>query len=138
MNARRWYAPAFRRRVAALAHDPDNQVRAAIVARAGLDPVLRESVSVGYDDRSSGDIVEWLLAEDLSESDQVAFARSRHQDIRKTLAMRTDLTDEAVGVLAVDESFAVRLFVCERQPNAPGWRPRTGGVRGTAWLRGWA
>ncbi|KAF5999755.1 hypothetical protein BOG92_024815 [Streptomyces sp. WAC00263] len=107
--------------VAALAHDPDNQVRAAVVARHGLDPVLRESVSVEYDDRSSGNTVEWLLAEDLSESDQVAFARSRHQVFRKTLAMRTDLSDEAVEILAVDESFAVRLFVCERQPNAPGW-----------------
>lgn len=106
--------------VPALAHDPDNQVRAAIVARHGLDPVLRESVSVEYDDRSSGNIVEWLLAEDLSESDQVAFARSRHQVFRKTLAMRTDLSDEAVEILAADESFAVRLFVCERQPNAPG------------------
>ncbi|THA56490.1 hypothetical protein E6P78_32110 [Streptomyces sp. A0958] len=107
--------------VAALAHDPDNEVRAAVVARHGLDPVLRESVPVEYDDRSSGNAVEWLLAADLSESDQVAFARSRHQVFRKTLAMRTDLSDEAVGILAIDESFAVRLFVCERQPNAPGW-----------------
>lgn len=106
--------------VAALAHDPDNQVRAAVVARRGLDPVLRESVSVEYDDRSSGNTVGWLLAEDLSEPDQLAFARSRHQVFRKTLAMRTDLSDEAVGILAADESFAVRLFVCERQPNAPG------------------
>ncbi|MFF4541840.1 hypothetical protein [Streptomyces aureus] len=107
--------------VAALAHDPDNQVRAAVVARRDLDPVLRESVSVEYDDRSSGNTVEWLLAEDLSESDQVTFARSRHQVFRKTLAMHTALSDEAVGILAADESFAVRLFVCERQPNAPGW-----------------
>ncbi|MDX3214672.1 hypothetical protein PV318_03805 [Streptomyces sp. ME02-6991-2B] len=107
--------------VTVLAADPDNQVRAAIVARHGLDPVLRESVSVEYDDRSSGNIVEWLLAEDLSESDQVAIARSRHQVFRKTLTMRTDLSDEAVDILAADESFAVRLFVCERQPNAPGW-----------------
>ncbi|MFD6598456.1 hypothetical protein ACFWFH_33955 [Streptomyces coelicoflavus] len=106
--------------VAALAHDPDNQVRAAVVARRGLDPVLRESVSVEYDDRSSGNTVAWLLTEDLSEPDQLAFARSRHQAFRKTLAMRTDLSDEAVGILAADESFAVRLFVCERQPNAPG------------------
>ncbi|MFH8388289.1 hypothetical protein [Streptomyces sp. NPDC018036] len=107
--------------VAALAHDPDNEVRAAVVARHGLDPVLREPVSVEYNDRSSGNAVEWLLAEDLSESDQVAFARSRHQVFRKTLAMRTDLSDEAVEILAADDSFAVRLFVCERQPNAPGW-----------------
>ncbi|WP_241695312.1 hypothetical protein [Streptomyces sp. C] len=106
--------------VAALAHDPDNQVRAAVVARHGLDPVLRESVSVEYDDGSSGNTIEWLLAEDLSEPDQLAFARSRHQAFRKTLAMRTDLSDEAVAILAADESFAVRLFVCERQPNAPG------------------
>ncbi|MFF0540710.1 hypothetical protein ACWDF1_30260 [Streptomyces coelicoflavus] len=106
--------------VAALAHDPDNQVRAAVVARRGLDPVLRESVSVEYDDRSSGNTVAWLLTEDLSDPDQLAFARSRHQAFRKTLAMRTDLSDEAVGILAADESFAVRLFVCERQPNAPG------------------
>ncbi|MZE45911.1 hypothetical protein GTY49_23820 [Streptomyces sp. SID5477] len=106
--------------VAALAHDPDNQVRAAVVARRGLDPVLRESVSVEYDDRSSGNTVAWLLTEDLSEPDQLAFARSRHQAFRKTLAMRTDLSDETVGILAADESFAVRLFVCERQPNAPG------------------
>ncbi|WP_285549179.1 hypothetical protein [Streptomyces lavendulae] len=107
--------------VAALAHDPDNEVRAAVVARRGLDPVLRESVSVEYDDGSSGNTVEWLLDEDLSEPDQLAFARSRHQVFRKTLAMRTDLSDEAVAILAADESFAVRLFVCERQPNAPGW-----------------
>ncbi|MEU2415877.1 hypothetical protein ABZ736_31595 [Streptomyces sp. NPDC013099] len=107
--------------VAALAHHPDNQVRAAVVARRGLDPALRESVSVEYDDRSSGNAVEWLLTEDMSEPDQLAFARSRHQVFRKTLAMRTDLSDEAVGILSADESFAVRLFVCERQPNAPGW-----------------
>jgi hypothetical protein len=107
--------------VAALAHDPDNQVRAAVVARRGLDPVLRESVSVEYDDRSSGNTIDWLLTEDMSEPDQLAFARSRHQVFRKTLTMRTDLSDEAVGILAGDESFAVRLFVCERQPNAPGW-----------------
>ncbi|MFS4095439.1 hypothetical protein [Streptomyces sp. AF1A] len=106
--------------VAALAHDPDNQVRAAVVARRGLDPVLRESVPVEYDDRGSGNTVEWLLTEDLSEADQLSFARSRHQVFRKTLAMRTDLSDETVGILAADESFAVRLFVCERQPNAPG------------------
>ncbi|MFE0645426.1 hypothetical protein ACFW2Y_28035 [Streptomyces sp. NPDC058877] len=107
--------------VTALAHDPDNQVRAAVVARRGLDPVLRESTSVEYDDHSSGNTVEWLLTEDLSEPDRLAFARSRHQVLRKTLAMRTDLSDETVGILAADESFAVRLFVCERQPNAPGW-----------------
>ncbi|MFE5262531.1 hypothetical protein [Streptomyces coelicoflavus] len=106
--------------VAALAHDPDNQVRAAVVARRGLDPVLRESVSVEYDDRSSGNTVAWLLTEDLSEPDQLVFARSRHQAFRKTLALRTDLSDETVGILAADESFAVRLFVCEHQPNAPG------------------
>ncbi|MFI8320656.1 hypothetical protein [Streptomyces sp. NPDC085529] len=107
--------------VMALAHDPDNEVRAAVVARRGLDPVLRESVSVAYDDRSGGNAAEWLLDEELSESDQVAFARSRHQVFRKTLAMRSDLCEEAVAILAGDESFAVRLFVCERQPDAPGW-----------------
>jgi len=107
--------------VVALAHDPDNQVRAAIIARRGLDPVLRESIPVEYDDRASGNTVDWLLTEDLSEPDQLAFARSRHQVLRKTLTMRTDLSDEAVEILAADESFAVRLFVCERQPNAPGW-----------------
>ncbi|MQY10841.1 hypothetical protein SRB5_09540 [Streptomyces sp. RB5] len=37
--------------------------------------------------------------------------------------MRTDLSDETVGILAADESFEVRLFVCERQPNAPGVLP---------------
>ncbi|MFF3468125.1 hypothetical protein [Streptomyces sp. NPDC002619] len=106
--------------VADLAHDPDNQVRAAVVARCGLDPALRESIPVDYDDRSSG-IVGWLLTEDLSEQDQLVFARSRHQIFRKTLAMRPDLPEEIVEILAADESFAVRLFVCERQPNAPGW-----------------
>lgn len=107
--------------VAALAQDPDNQVRAAIVARRGLDPELRESTAVEYDDRDRGNAVGWLPAEDLSDADQIAFARSRHQVFRKTLAMRTDLSDEVVAILAADESFAVRLFVCERQPNAPGW-----------------
>ncbi|MGW1028516.1 hypothetical protein ACWD4J_33360 [Streptomyces sp. NPDC002577] len=106
--------------VANLARDPDNHVRAAVVARRGLDPVLRESIPVDYDDRSSN-IVGWLLTEDLPEQDRLAYARSRHQIFRKTLAMRPDLPDEIVEILADDESFAVRLFVCERQPNAPGW-----------------
>ena len=116
--------------VAALAHDPDNQVRAAIVARRGLNPALRESISVEYDDRSSGNIVDWLLTEDLSEPDQLAFARSRHQVLRKTLTMRTDLSDEAVEILAADESFAVRLSYANasRMPPAGCWRrsPPTG------------
>jgi hypothetical protein len=103
-----------------LAHDPDDEVRAAVVARRGLDPALRESITVDYDDRSS-DIVSWLLTENLSEHDRLAFARSRHQIFRKTLALRPDLSDEIVEILAGDKSFAVRLFVCERQPNAPGW-----------------
>jgi hypothetical protein len=83
------------RHVAALARDPDNQVRAAVV--------------------------DWLLADDLSGPDWLAYARSRHQIFRKTLAIRPGLPDEIVEILARDESFAVRLFVCERQPNAPGW-----------------
>ncbi|WP_392958604.1 hypothetical protein [Streptomyces sp. LN245] len=105
--------------LADLARDPDNQVRAAVAARRGLDPVLRESIPVDYDDRSSN-VVGWLLTEDLSAADRMAFARSRHQILRKTLALRPDLPDDVVGILADDESFAVRLFVCERQPNAPG------------------
>ncbi|MCX4580137.1 hypothetical protein OHB41_44640 [Streptomyces sp. NBC_01571] len=105
--------------VAELAGDPDNEVRAAVVARYGLDPVLRESIPVDYDDRSSKS-VGWLLTESLSDQDRLALARSRHQIFRKTLAMRPDLPDEIVEILAGDESFAVRLFVCERQPNAPG------------------
>ena len=105
--------------VADLARDPNNRVRAAVVARRGLDPELRESISVDYDDRGSA-IVGWLLTKNLSERDQLAFARSRHQIFRKTLAMRSDLPDGIVEILADDESFAVRLFVCERQPNAPG------------------
>ncbi|WP_405827621.1 hypothetical protein [Streptomyces sp. NBC_01176] len=105
--------------VAELADDPDNDVRAAVVARCDLDPVSRESIPVDYDDGSSK-IVDWLLTEDLSDQDRPAFARSRHQIFRKTLAMRPDLPDEIVEILAGDESFAVRLFVCERQPNAPG------------------
>ena len=108
------------RHVAALACDPDNQVRAAVAARRGLDPALRESIPVDYSDRSTV-IVGWLLADDLSGPDLRAFARSRHQVFRKTLAMRPDLPDEIVDILARDDSFAVRLFVCERQPNAPGW-----------------
>lgn len=106
--------------IGALARDPDNYVRAAIVARRDLDPVLRESIPVEYDDRSSG-IVSWLLTDDLPETDRLTFAQSRHQIFRKTLAMRQDLPDEIVEILAHDDSFAVRLFVCERQPNAPGW-----------------
>ncbi|MFE6552723.1 hypothetical protein ACFVHS_30600 [Streptomyces sp. NPDC057746] len=105
--------------VADLAHDPDNRVRAAVVARRGLDPALRESIPVDYDDRSSA-IVGWLLTEDLSGQEQLAFARSRHQIFRKTLAMRPELPEEIAEILADDESFAVRLFVCERQSNAPG------------------
>ncbi|MFG2429092.1 hypothetical protein [Streptomyces sp. NPDC048590] len=104
--------------VAELANDPDNGVRAAIAVRRGLEPALRESIPVEYDDRSSA-VVDWLLSDDLSRDDLVALAGSRHQILRKTLAMRPDLPDEAVQVLAEDESFAVRLFVCERQPNAP-------------------
>ena len=46
--------------VADLARDPNNRVRAAVVARRGLDPELRESISVDYDDRGSA-IVGWLL-----------------------------------------------------------------------------
>ncbi|WP_328444296.1 hypothetical protein OG780_02860 [Streptomyces sp. NBC_00386] len=105
--------------LADLARDPDNRVRAAVAARRGLDPVLRESIPVDYDDRSSS-VVGWLLTEDLSAADRMEFARSRHQIFRKTLAMRPDLPDDVVGILADDESFPVRLFVCERQPNAPG------------------
>lgn len=106
--------------VANLARDPDDDVRVAVVARRGLDPELRESIPVEYEDRSTA-AVDWLLTEPLSERDQLAFARSRHQIFRKSLAMRTGVPDEVVEVLAHDESFAVRLFVCERQPNAPGW-----------------
>lgn len=80
---------------AALAGDPDNQVRAAVVARRDLDPVLRESIPVDYDERSSA-IVGWLLADDLPEQDWLAFARSRHQIFRKTLALRHGLSDEIV------------------------------------------
>ena len=108
------------RHVAAMARDPDNQVRAAIAARRDLDAVLRESIPVDYDDRSTT-IIGWLLAAELSEPDKLAYARSRHQVFRKTLAMRPDLTGEIVEILARDDSFAVRLFVCERQPDAPGW-----------------
>jgi hypothetical protein len=106
--------------VATLTRDPDNQVRAAIAARRDLDPVLRESIPVEYDDKST-DTVNWLLTAELSEPDLLALARSRHQAFRNTLAERTDLPDEIVEILARDESFAVRLLVCERQPNAPGW-----------------
>lgn len=108
------------RHVAALARDPDNQVRAAVVARRDLDPVMRESIPVDYDDRGSA-VVGWLLADDLPEPDWLAYARSRHQIFRKTLAVRPGLPDEIVEILARDESFAVRLLVCERQPDAPGW-----------------
>jgi hypothetical protein len=108
------------RQVATLARDPDNRVRAAVVARRDLDPVLRESIPVDYDDRSSA-VVGWLLADDLPERDWLTYALSRHQIVRKTLAMRPGLPDAIVEILARDQSFAVRLFMCERQPNAPGW-----------------
>ncbi|MEU1329242.1 hypothetical protein [Streptomyces sp. NPDC005865] len=107
------------RHIAELAGDADNGVRAAVVARRGLDPALRESIPVTYEERSSA-VVNWLLTEELSEQEQSAYARSRHQILRKTLALRPGLSDEVVRILADDESFAVRLFVCERQPNAPG------------------
>lgn len=106
--------------VLALAGDAMDHVRAAIVARRGLDPELRESIAVDYDDGGT-EFVGWLLrAEDLSAHDHLACARSRHQVFRKTLAMRPGLPDDIVEILADDDSFAVRLFVCERQSNAPG------------------
>jgi hypothetical protein len=108
------------RHVAALARDPDNQVRAAVAARRDLGPEARESIPVEYDDRSS-EVVGWLLDAELSGPDLLAFTRSRHQIFRKTLALRPDLPDEIIEILARGESFAVRLFICERQPNAPGW-----------------
>ncbi|MBR7836002.1 hypothetical protein KDL01_22190 [Actinospica durhamensis] len=106
--------------VAALAHDPHNEVRAAVVARRDLDPVLRESIPVEYDD-GSYEIVRWVADADLPERDRLDIARSRHQILRKSLTLRSDLSDEIIAILARDESFAVRLFVCERQPSAPGW-----------------
>ncbi|MER5479573.1 hypothetical protein ABT026_21775 [Streptomyces sp. NPDC002734] len=104
--------------VADLANDPDNRVRAAVVARRGLEPSLRESVPADFDEGDTA-VVDWLLTGDLPERDLAAYARSRHQIFRKTLAMRPGLPDEIVELLAHDESFTVRLFVCERQPNAP-------------------
>ncbi|MER7760997.1 hypothetical protein [Streptomyces sp. NPDC097619] len=105
--------------VTALTRDPDNEVRAAVVCRRDLDPVRRESMAVTFDDESSGRGPAWLLRAELSEPEQLALARSRHQVLRKTLALRAGLSDEVVGILSEDESFVVRLFVCERQPNAP-------------------
>jgi hypothetical protein len=106
--------------VEALATDTDNAVRAAVAERHSLDPSLRESIPVQYEDGSSRS-VDWVRTAPLTHAEQLALARSRHQILRKSLTLRDDLSDEVIEILARDESFAVRLFICERQPNAPGW-----------------
>lgn len=106
--------------VEALATDTGNAVRASVAERRGLDPSLRESIPVQYEDGSSR-AVDWVRTAPLTHAEQLVLARSRHQILRKSLTLRDDLSDEVIEVLARDESFAVRLFICERQPNAPGW-----------------
>jgi hypothetical protein len=48
----------------------------------------------------------------LSTPEKLAFALSRHQVLRKTLAMRPDLPGEIVEILARDESFPIQVLVC--------------------------
>ncbi|MFE4457090.1 hypothetical protein ACFROC_07010 [Nocardia tengchongensis] len=107
------------KQVVALAGDRDNEVRKAVVARHDLDPVLRESISVDY--HGCENFVPWLEDASLAECERLALAHSRHEVVRKTLALRPDLSDTIVETLAHDASRVVRVILCENHPEAPAW-----------------
>ncbi|GIJ43405.1 hypothetical protein Val02_02910 [Virgisporangium aliadipatigenens] len=105
--------------VAALAVDPSPHVRLAVSMRPELTEEQRAAIDyhVGPDDRLQP--LLWVLRSDDPRVHRRC-ARSAHIGLRRSIALNTRIAPELVALLAADPDPAVRLLLCERNPQAPG------------------
>ncbi|BBC38906.1 hypothetical protein SGFS_102000 [Streptomyces graminofaciens] len=105
--------------VARLATDPEHDVRRAVSARPELTEEQRAAIDYKVESKDSLGRLGWVLALDGDSDALRACANSAHPWLRRTAAVHPALPADLVELLAGDEQFVVRLFICEYQPDAP-------------------
>jgi hypothetical protein len=105
--------------VAALAVDPEPNVRLAVSMRPDLSEEERAAIDyhVGPEDRLAP--VPWA-AETTDAEVLHRCVHSRHIGLRRSAAENPHLPPHLVAVLATDDDFAVRLLLCENHADVPG------------------
>ncbi|WP_344504582.1 hypothetical protein [Dactylosporangium maewongense] len=105
--------------VLALADDPDEDVRVAVMLRPDLPDAERRRISSGVEPQTYH-VADWLRPAHASPAVRAAHARSPFVWCRRAVAFSSDLPAEAVAVLAADEDHSVRLLLAEHHPDVPG------------------
>ncbi|MDX3667215.1 hypothetical protein [Streptomyces europaeiscabiei] len=105
--------------VARLSTDPEHRIRLAVSARPELTEDQRAAIAyeVGREDRLGP--LAWVLALTGESAALRACATSAHRWLRRSAAWHPALPPDLVELLADDEDFVVRLYLCEQQPDAP-------------------
>ncbi|MFI8534862.1 hypothetical protein ACIGMX_32030 [Streptomyces aquilus] len=106
--------------VAALAQDPQDDIRSTVALRPDLSEEQRAAVRHDFDPTSMSYTLAWVEALHADADAMRRLAASSHPLIRRSVARAPHLPPDVVTHLARDEDRAVRLFLAESCEDAPG------------------
>ncbi|MFD0352358.1 hypothetical protein ACFVHW_01225 [Streptomyces sp. NPDC127110] len=105
--------------VAALAEDPDEDVRSEVALRPDLDEEQRAAVRHGFDPALMSYALPWVERLHGDADAMRRLAASSHPLVRRSVARARHLPPDVVQRLARDEDRPVRLFLAESCEDAP-------------------
>ncbi|SNX55904.1 hypothetical protein SAMN06272735_0338 [Streptomyces sp. TLI_55] len=106
--------------VAALARDPQADIRSTVALRPDLTEEQRTAVRHDFDPTSMSYTLAWVEELHADADAMRRLAASSHPLIRRSVARARRLPPDVVAHLARDEDRAVRLFLAESCEDAPG------------------